>query len=51
MTSGSRIARSALALALGLLWLTGRADASTLFDYVTFDGIDYIRWPEEPGRR
>jgi hypothetical protein len=50
MTSGSRIARSALALALGLLWLTGRADASTLFDYVTFDGIDYTRWPEEPGR-
>jgi len=50
MTSGSHIVRSALALALGLLSLAGGADASTLFDYVTFDGIDYIRWPEEPGR-
>jgi hypothetical protein len=50
MTSGSRMIQSALTLALGLLSLTGRADASTLFDYVTFDGIDYIRWPEEPGR-
>lgn len=26
------------------------AGASTLLDYVTFDGIDYIRWAEEPGR-
>jgi hypothetical protein len=29
---------------------SGAAHASTLLDYVTFDGIDYIRWAEEPGR-
>jgi len=37
-------------LALGLVALAGRAGASTLLDYVTFDGIDYIHWAEEPGR-
>jgi hypothetical protein len=26
------------------------AGTSTLFDFVTFDGIDYIRWSDEPGR-
>ena len=26
------------------------ASASTLFDFVTLDGIDYIRWQDEPGR-
>jgi hypothetical protein len=30
---------------------SGAAYASTLLDYVTFDGIDYIRWAEEPGRQ
>ena len=29
---------------------TGGAHAQTVFDYVTFDGIDYIRWLDEPGR-
>jgi hypothetical protein len=29
---------------------TGRADAQGILDFVTFDGVDYIRWPEEPGR-
>jgi hypothetical protein len=42
--------RYVLALVVGLVVVAGRADASTIFDYVTFDGIDYIRWPEEPGR-
>jgi hypothetical protein len=28
----------------------GRAGATTPFDYITFDGIDYVRWPEDPGR-
>lgn len=38
-------------LLVGLLALVGRASATTLLDYVTFDGIDYIRWTtDEPGR-
>ena len=42
--------RSLGLLALGLVVFAGPAAASTLIDYVTFDGIDYIRWTEEPGR-
>ncbi|SRR6266536_3417983 len=43
--------RSALlALALGVLALAGRAEAQGILDFVTFDGIDYLRWTEEPGR-
>ena len=38
-------------VAFGLVAVTGLAGASTLLDYVTFDGIDYIRWAEEPGAR
>ncbi len=46
----ARSAARALLLA-GLLAWPARADATTLLDYVTFDGIDYIRWTiEEPGR-
>src|SRR5437667_1709542 len=26
------------------------AGASTIIDYITFDGIDYLRWQDEPGR-
>ena len=38
-------------LLVGLLALLDRASATTLLDYVTFDGIDYIRWTtDEPGR-
>ena len=38
-------------LLVGLLALVDRASATTLLDYVTFDGIDYIRWTtDEPGR-
>jgi hypothetical protein len=42
-----------IALAVGLaltLAVAAPAAASTIFDYITFDGIDYLRWPEEPGR-
>jgi hypothetical protein len=41
---------SALALALGLVAVADGAGTSTTFDFVTFDGIDYIRWIDEPGR-
>jgi hypothetical protein len=42
-------------LACALLGPGGPAHAApavtpALFDFVTFDGIDYIRWDEEPGR-
>jgi len=37
-----------VAAALAAFW--GRADASSVLDFVTFDGIDYIRWMEDPGR-
>ena len=42
-------------LACALLGLAAPAPAApavtqALFDFVTFDGIDYIRWDEEPGR-
>jgi hypothetical protein len=46
----ARSAARAVLLA-GLLAWPARAGATTLLDYVTFDGIDYIRWTtEEPGR-
>src|SRR5262249_17305424 len=42
------------AIALGVAFVVAAfpaaVGASTLLDYVTFDGIDYIRWAEEPGR-
>ena len=50
MTLRARRAQTALVLLLGLMALATRADASTTFDFVTFDGVDYIRWQEEPGR-
>ena len=34
----------------GLEQLAARADAQSLFDYISFDGVDYVRWAEEPGR-
>jgi len=38
-------------LALAIVVSPGRASATTLLDYVTFDGIDYLRWTvDEPGR-
>jgi hypothetical protein len=42
--------KTLLALALAGLALAGRADAQGLLDFVSFDGVDYIRWAEEPGR-
>ena len=40
----------ALALTLGLAAAADGAGTSAIIDYVTFDGIDYIRWIDEPGR-
>ena len=45
---GRALAR--LALVVGLLAVGTSADGQVLFDFVTFDGIDYVRWTEEPGR-
>ncbi len=45
-----RLRAGALALALTLVALGRAGGASTTLDFVTFDGIDYIRWLEEPGR-
>jgi hypothetical protein len=45
-----RLARFAVALVIGLLGLNDSVDGQTLLDFVTFDGIHYIRWAEEPGR-
>jgi hypothetical protein len=50
VTRRRRLDPIALALALGVLAAAGGADASPLLDFVSFDGIDYIRWAEEPGR-
>ena len=41
---------SALALAVGLVAVADGASRSTTLDFVTFDGIDYIRFIDEPGR-
>ena len=46
-----RAALSGIVLAFAVaLVAPGSAGASTILDYITFDGIDYLRWPEEPGR-
>ena len=39
-----------LALALGVVAVAGGAHAQGILDFVTFDGVDYVRWTEEPGR-
>jgi len=40
-----------LAIAVGLFALAGpRSHAQGILDFVSFDGIDYLRWAEEPGR-
>src|SRR5262249_18882275 len=47
------MARRAVAAALALAALgalAARSDAQSILDFITFDGIDYIRWAEEPGR-
>lgn len=48
MTRRRGLARAAWVLLLGVG--LGGAGTSTLFDFVTFDGIDYVRWSDEPGR-
>ncbi len=55
MTARRRARPAVLALLAGLVVLAGgaprdRAAAQVILDYVTFDGIDYLRWAEEPGR-
>jgi len=47
---GLSLGPGALALVLGLVALAAAAETSTTFDFVTFDGIDYVRWIDEPGR-
>src|SRR5215468_7927370 len=47
------MARRAVAAALALAALgalAARSDAQSILDFITFDGIDYIRWAEAPGR-
>jgi len=45
-TASRRAAVALMVLALATLGAGG----STTIDFVTFDGIDYIRWLDEPGR-
>src|SRR5258706_3930554 len=52
---GRRMSRAAalagIVMALAVTLVAARhAGAQTPFDYITFDGIDYIRWAEDPGR-
>jgi hypothetical protein len=42
--------RRALVALAALALVTLGAGGSTTLDFVTFDGIDYIRWLDEPGR-
>ena len=42
--------RAALLLLVLALGSATGAEATTLLDYITFDGIDYIRFADEPGR-
>jgi hypothetical protein len=49
-TARPGLARSVLALLLGLVAVAAYAEASTTLDFVTFDGVAYIRWQDEPGR-
>ena len=50
MMRAMRLGRAVLAVLIGAVAFTRGADAQALLDFVTFDGIDYIRWAEEPGR-
>ena len=38
------------AFVLTILALAGRAEAQSMLDFLTFDGVHYLRWAEEPGR-
>jgi hypothetical protein len=37
-------------IALVVLGLAAPAGAQTMLDFVSFDGVHYLRWAEEPGR-
>ena len=37
-------------VALTVLALASRAEAQGILDFITFDGVHYLRWAEEPGR-
>ncbi len=41
---------STFAVVLMILGLVSRAEAQGIFDFITFDGVHYLRWAEEPGR-
>jgi len=45
-----RRARLVAPLVLGIFAFAGTAAAQALLDFVSFDGVDYIRFAEEPGR-
>src|SRR5262245_10803486 len=52
-TSGTlrgTLTRVTLAVLVAVVLGSGAAMAYIPFDFVSFDGIDYIRWPEEVGR-
>jgi hypothetical protein len=48
VTGAGRLVAAASLLALGLA--IGGAGVTNPLDFVTFDGIDYVRWLDEPGR-
>src|SRR5262245_42957784 len=54
MTTSGAVLGGIARVALVVLALTalgaGSGLASTTLDFVSFDGIDYVRWPEEVGR-
>lgn len=45
-----RRARIVIALVIGVAVLPASSVAAPLIDYVSFDGVDYIHFAEEPGR-
>ena len=45
-----RWARVVVPLVFGVFALAGTVAAQALLDFVSFDGVDYIRFAEEPGR-
>src|SRR5439155_6413251 len=47
---GHAMTMRAVLLALALIAVADRVSAQTILDFVTFDGIHYLRWTEEPGR-
>ena len=47
----SRLGWCCLAIVGSLIALAApRSHAQGILDFVSFDGIDYLRWAEEPGR-